>query len=129
MAKTKQTIKKESREKKKEEFFNQEVDFFCPVGYTIDIISKKWTLYIIRELNNKPKFFNEILKSLDWGLTPKVLSLRLKELEKERIIKKEIIQGNPPRVKYELTKRGQEFIDCFKQIEYWSKKWNVKFKK
>jgi len=98
---------------------------FCPIGYTVDIIIKRWTLYIIRELANKPKFFNEILKSLNWGLTPKSLSLRLKELVKEKITKKKIHKTIPVKVEYSLTERGEEFIQAFKSIEKWSKKWNV----
>ena len=103
-------------------------DVFCPIGYTIDnIIGKKWSLYIIRELAIKPKFFNEILRALSWGLTPKVLSLRLKELEKEKIVKKKIyVEKRPVKVKYSLTKRGKELVEAFKAIENWSKKWNIK---
>ncbi len=115
MASNKLTISKES----------EKMDIFCPVGYTIDIISKKWCIYIIRELNNKPKYFNEILNALNWGLTPKILSIRLKELIKENIVQKEIIDDNPPRVKYSLTKMGKEFVEGFRGIEKWSKKWNV----
>jgi len=120
VAESKQTIKKESNENP-----DSEVDFFCPVGYTIDIISRKWTLYIIRELNGKSKFFNEILKALNWGLTPKILSARLKDLLKEDIVKKEVVVGNPPRVRYSLTQRGDEFVKCFGSIEKWSRKWNI----
>jgi DNA-binding HxlR family transcriptional regulator len=123
VAKNKQTIQKETEEYKIKR--EGDAEFFCPIGYTIDIISQKWTLYIIRELNNGSKYFNEILNSLNWGLTPKILSLRLKQLIQENIINKEIIEGSPPRVRYSLTKRGKEFIECFKNIEKWSKKWNV----
>ena len=101
-------------------------DIFCPIGYTIDIISKKWTLHIMRELADKPKFFGEILKALDWGLTPKILSVRLKELLEEKIINRKVIGTKAPlRVRYSLTKRGNEFINAFRSIEKWSKKWNV----
>jgi len=98
---------------------------FCPIGYTVDIISKRWTLYIIRGLAEGPKFFNEFLKSLNWGLTPKLLSARLKELVKEKIVKKKIHKTIPVKVEYFLTDRGKEFIKAFKSIEKWSKKWNV----
>ncbi len=100
-------------------------DIFCPIGYTIDIISKRWTLYIIRELERGPKFFNEFLKALSWGLTPKILSARLKELVAEKIVNKKVHKTIPARVEYSLTERGKEFIDAFKPIEKWSKKWNV----
>ncbi len=104
---------------------NPPESIFCPIGYTVDIISKRWTLYIIRELANGSKFFNEFLKSLNWGLTPKLLSARLKELVKEKIVKKKIHNTIPVRVEYSLTDRGKEFIQAFKPIERWSKKWNV----
>ncbi|MFH0905768.1 MAG: helix-turn-helix domain-containing protein [archaeon] len=101
-------------------------DIFCPIGYTIDIISKKWTIYIIRELNGEPKYFNDMLHCLNWGLTAKILSSRLKELIKEDIVKKEIVgKTTPQRIRYSLTKRGHEFIEAFGGIEKWSKKWNV----
>lgn len=123
MAKYKQTIQKETEQYKKER--EESADFFCPIGYTIDIISQKWTIYIIRELAGGPKFFNELLKALSWGITPKILSSRLKDLVKEEIASKEFVAGSPPRVRYSLTERGNEFIQCFKPIEKWSKKWNV----
>jgi len=100
-------------------------DIFCPIGYTIDIISKKWSLYILRELANSSKNYNQILKSLNWGLTPKILSSRLKELVKEKFINKKIYSTGPIRVEYSLTERGKEFIKAFKYVEQWSKKWNV----
>jgi len=101
-------------------------DIFCPIGYTIDIISKKWSLYIIRELAEGPKFFNEFLKAINWGLTPKILSSRLKELVTEKIIKRKVYSNKRPfKVEYTLTKRGHEFLTAFKSIEKWSKKWNV----
>jgi len=101
-------------------------DIFCPIGYTIDIISKRWALYVVRELAAGPKYFNEILRALEWGITPKILSVRLKELVKEEIVSKKIHSGKTPvRVEYSLTKRGKEFIESFKPIESWSKKWNV----
>jgi len=113
---------------KYEKYPEGEPDVFCPIGYSIDnIIGKKWSLYILRELALKPKFFNEILKALNWGLTPKMLSLRLKELEKEKIIRKKMFtEKRPVKVKYFLTKRGRELIEAFKGIEKWSRKWNIK---
>ncbi len=106
-----------------------EPDIFCPIGYTIDnILGKKWSVYIIRELAGGPKIFNQILKALDWGLTAKILSARLKNLEKERIIKRKVLKNKVPNnVQYSLTQRGIEFVKAFKTLEKWSKKWNIKF--
>ena len=63
---------------------------------------------------------------MSWGLTPKMLSARLKELVKEEIIKKKVHSNKIPiKVEYSLTKRGKEFLTAFKSIERWSKRWNV----
>ncbi len=106
-----------------------EVDIFCPIGYTIDnILGKKWSVYIIREMANGPKNFNQILKSLTWGLTAKTLSARLKDLEKEKIVRKKILKNKiPNNVQYSLTERGTEFVKAFRTLEKWSKKWNIRF--
>ena len=100
-------------------------DIFCPIGYTIDIISKKRSLYIVRELTDSPKRYNQILKSLSWGITPKILSARLKELVEEKFINKKVHNTSPIGVEYSLTERGKEFIKAFKSVEKWSKKWNI----
>jgi len=106
-----------------------EVDIFCPIGYTIDnILGKKWSVYIIRELAGGPKKFNQILNSLNWGLTGKTLSARLKDLEKEKIVKKKILKNRiPSNVQYSLTERGEEFVKAFRTLEKWSKKWNIRY--
>ena len=82
-------------------------------------------LYIVRELSEGSKHYNQILKSLNWGLTLKILSNRLKELTKEKIIIRKVSNTIPVRIEYSLTQRGREFIKAFEKIEKWSKKWNV----
>ena len=98
---------------------------FCPVGYTIDIISKKWCLYIIRELGTGKKRFGELYGALSWGISPKTLTDRLKELEAEGIVIKKSFAEIPPRVEYQLSQRGLELVESFRPIESWSRKWNV----
>ena len=66
------------------------------------------------------------MRNLNWGLTPKILSLRLKELLKEKIINKNIRKSTPPKVRYSLTKKGKDFVESFKSIEKWSKRYNIK---
>ncbi len=58
----------------------------CPIKTSLGVLGKKWTMLIIRDIGFlKIKRFNRILESIP-GLTPRVLSMRLKELEKEGII-------------------------------------------
>ncbi len=61
---------------------------------------------------NKKMRFNEMTRSLS-GISPKTLSDRLRELEKNKIIRKMIFPEIPPHVEYELTKKGEKITSCF----------------
>ncbi len=93
----------------------------CPVAKIIDILSKKWNLLIIRQLNgsnNTKKRFSELIKEIN-GISSRTLSKRLKELEKAKLIKKEKFNEIPPRVNYYLTESGKDLIKCFKSLNNW----------
>lgn len=98
----------------------------CAVYRTVDFIGKRWTLLILLELykgKNKWKRYSEIKKSLD-GITPKILSMRLKELEKNKLIENIVdVKQFPIKSEYSLTKRGEDFIGIIKNIKKWSLKW------
>jgi len=98
----------------------------CPVAKIIDILSKKWNLLIIRQLNgsdNTKKRFNELIKEIN-GISSRTLSKRLKELEKAKIINKTKFNEIPPRVEYALTDSGKYLIGCFESLDGWAKKYS-----
>ena len=80
----------------------------CPIETTFRIIGRKWTVLIIREILRGHKQFNRFMGNIV-GITPKVLTERLRELERLGIIKREIISGYPIRVEYSLTEIGRGF--------------------
>jgi DNA-binding HxlR family transcriptional regulator len=80
----------------------------CPIETTFKIIGKKWTVLIIREMFRGTTQFNRFLENID-GVTPKVLTQRLRELEKLGIIKRRIVSEYPIRVEYGLTDLGKAF--------------------
>jgi DNA-binding HxlR family transcriptional regulator len=80
----------------------------CPIEATFKIIGKKWAVLIIREMFRGTTQFNRFLENIE-GITPKVLTERLRELEKLGIIKRRIVSEYPVRVEYELTELGEEF--------------------
>ena len=97
----------------------------CPVAKIIDILSKKYNLLIIRQLDggkNVEKRFSELVKEVD-GISSRTLSKRLKELEKAKIINKTRFNEIPPRVEYSLTDSGKQLIGCFKSLNNWAKKY------
>ena len=80
----------------------------CPIETTFKIIGKKWAVLIIREMFRGSTQFNRFLKNIE-GITPKVLTERLRELEKLGIVKIRIVSEYPIKVEYGLTDLGKAF--------------------
>ena len=93
----------------------------CPVEVTLDIIGKKWTVLIIRDLLDGKKRFGELLESLS-GISPRTLSARLSELEKCSVVKKKVYPIVPLKVEYSLGKRGFELRLILEQMRKWGEK-------
>lgn len=87
----------------------------------MDSIRGKWKAVILCHLYNEPKRFLE-LQRITNGVSHKVLTEKLKELEEDRLIEKIVYDENPPRVEYKLTSMGIELTSSIKEIEKWSKK-------
>ncbi|MFP4655589.1 MAG: winged helix-turn-helix transcriptional regulator [Methanohalobium sp.] len=98
----------------------------CTLYKTVDIIGKRWTLCILLELykgQNSEKQFNE-LKNMLQSITPKTLATRLRELEEQGMIKKDIDNSTVPiKCKYSLTESGEDFVEIIQQIKGWGLKW------
>src|SRR3989338_3972382 len=92
-------------------------DKICPMVCILETLSKKWTLLILRDLNSgDKKRFSEINKELS-NINPRILSLRLKELEKAELLSRQRFNEIPPRVEYELTQKGKELLKCFRYLD------------
>ena len=79
----------------------------CPVATTVALIGSKWKLLIIRNLMSRTWRFNELLKSLD-GISQKVLTDNLRQLESDGLIYRKDYKTNPPKVEYGMTSLGLE---------------------
>ena len=90
----------------------------CPVEKTLNIIGKKWAALIIRDLLNGKKRFGELLRSLS-GISPRTLSARLNDLEKNGVLKKRVFPEMPLRVEYSLTKKGKDLHFILDQMRKW----------
>jgi DNA-binding HxlR family transcriptional regulator len=100
----------------------------CTVNLTVRYIARKWTLLILLELYkgiNHTRRFSE-LKSCLPGITQKVLSARLKELEKEGLVENRVDGSSyPVKSEYILTQSGLEIIDIVKGMKRWALKWKI----
>ncbi len=92
-----------TRERKK-----WELTFFFE---NINFITKKWILEIIWELETyKGSNFNELKRAIK-GISSRILSIRLKELEKTGIISRTVQDTHPPKVLYQLSEKGKGFVE------------------
>jgi DNA-binding HxlR family transcriptional regulator len=93
---------------------------FCPIKGVIDVISKKWALFIVNALGNRGKLrFNDLMKELG-GISPKTLSDTLKDLQTEELIRREPFAEIPPRVEYSLTQEGAELRKAIIPLLKWA---------
>lgn len=101
----------------------------CTVYQTMNIVGKRWTIHILLELykgEKKEKGFNELKRKLG-GITPKILSARLVELESEGLIVKQTDNSTVPgRSEYFLTESGEDFIHVIQEIKRWGTKWKFR---
>lgn len=89
----------------------------CPVEYTASILSNKWKCLILRDLIEGTKRFNELNKSIV-GISAKVLTGNLRELENDGIVIRKTYAVVPPKVEYSLSPKGKELkpiIDLMKE--------------
>ena len=78
----------------------------CPVDTTSKIIGKKYTVLLIRNMLSNHKRFNQFLESIE-GMNQKILSTRLKEMEREGLVTRKVYAEIPLRVEYFLTEKGR----------------------
>ena len=94
----------------------------CPVGRTADIVCGKWTLLIVRDLAEGRSRFCELERSLE-GISPRTLSLRLRALEEEGIVKRQTFPEVPPRVEYALTEKGRALVPIVESMRAYGIEW------
>lgn len=87
----------------------------CPIKKAAEIIEGKWTTLIIRELLTGKKRYSEIQKALT-GISPKILSARLRLLEERGLLIRTVYPTIPPATDYELTKLGKKLKNLLAEM-------------
>lgn len=87
----------------------------------ISLLSQRWTALIINQMLTWPHRFCALQSSI--GISGKVLSERLKDLEQKGIIKREVIPETPVIIEYSLTKKGYSLAPVLKELENSSQSW------
>ncbi len=97
----------------------------CPVEYTASIISNKWKIIILRDLLTGTKRYNELSRSV-FGISAKVLTENLRDLEQDGIVMRKVYPVVPPKVEYSLTEKGWELKGVLDMMRSFGEKYKDK---
>lgn len=95
----------------------------CPHFHrAIELIGKRWSGAIVCALTERPMRYGELGKAVP-GLSDRLLSQRLRELEEEGLVEREVEAGTPVRVIYALTASGRELDPAIRELKAWARRW------
>lgn len=93
--------------------------YTCPVDVTLSFIGGKWKLLILSHLHQfEKKSYSEIRENLP-GISEKMLSQQLKELERDKLVEKKILSLKPYRVEYSLSDNGKSLSPLYEFVSNW----------
>lgn len=97
----------------------------CPVETTMQLISNKWKIFVLRELLNGTRRFNELQKSIA-NISQKVLTQNLRSMERDGIVIREVFAEVPPRVEYRLSELGITLRPVIDVLGDWGERYKKK---
>ncbi len=103
---------------------NEKYIIECDLAYAVCKIGGRWKILILGKLENGKLRFSELRNQIN-GITERMLTLQLRELEKEGLVKRTVYAEVPPRVDYELTDIAKELIPIWRLLENWGARHKV----
>lgn len=96
---------------------------FCPYFHrAIELVGRRWSGAILRSLLQGNQRFTDIRTSIP-GLSDRLLSERLRELEAEGLVVRHVYAETPVRIEYELTEKGRDLEEAIAAITDWAERW------
>ncbi len=103
---------------------NGPLEPFCPYfHHAVELIGRRWTGAILRALHAGVTRFTDLTHTVP-GLSDRMLSERLKELEAEGIVERRVIPETPVRVEYLLTAKGHALSGVMDAVSAWATEWH-----
>lgn len=94
-------------------------DESCPIEHTVNLIGHKWKVLILRNLNNEgTQRFGQLNKGIK-GITQKMLTQQLRQLEADGLINRKVYPEVPPKVEYSLTEFGESLKPILEAMNKW----------
>jgi DNA-binding HxlR family transcriptional regulator len=94
----------------------------CPVEATLEAIGGRWKVLILYELFNGTRRFGELHRSLH-GITQKMLTQQLREMERDGLVHREVYMQVPPKVEYSLTSLGKTLRPVLDAMHLWGRRY------
>ena len=91
---------------------------FCGVARALDLIGERWALLVVRELALGPKRFTDLRQGLP-GIATNVLSVRLRQLERDGVVTRRLLPPPAPAQIYQLTELGRELVPIMLALGRW----------
>lgn len=96
----------------------------CPVETTLTLIGDKWKVLILRDLMPGTKRFGELKKSVG-GVSQKVLTAQLRDMEENGLVSRKVYAEVPPRVEYSLTELGKSLKPILDAMQSWGEEYKT----
>src|SRR5436309_6021287 len=96
----------------------------CPVAEAARLFGDSWTLIILRDLAGGPRRFKNLEHNGE-GISPSMLSGRLRMLESQGIVRRTSFNEIPPRVEYDLTTKGRDALPVVEALREYGTRWLV----
>jgi DNA-binding HxlR family transcriptional regulator len=97
----------------------------CPDFHAgVELVGRRWTGAILYALSDRPHYFAELAAGVP-GLSDRLLSQRLRELEAEGLVSRTVEPGSPARVSYALTEKGRSLIPALRELRAWARAWKL----
>jgi DNA-binding HxlR family transcriptional regulator len=93
----------------------------CPSREVMARLGEKWTMLVIVALENGPMRFGELRRKVE-GVSQKMLSKTARNLERDGLLTRRLIDEKPLHVEYELTERGRELLVVVQALKKWAEK-------
>jgi len=90
----------------------------CVVEVAVEVVGGKWKLAAVKVLLEGTLRFGELVRALP-GVTPRMLTRQLRELERDGLVHREVYAEVPPRVEYSLTREGRSLREVVRVLESW----------
>jgi DNA-binding HxlR family transcriptional regulator len=95
----------------------------CPDFHAaVELVGKRWAGAILYALSERPHYFADLAQAVP-GLSDRLLSQRLRELEAEGLVERSVHAGSPARVSYALTEKGRGLEPALAELRSWARRW------